>query len=472
MFSPKTKKSNVFIYTFLGLLLLFAFLSRFFVLDYANQIDPERFVNKDVSRYETPAITLLDTGSLVVSKDKDTDDLRQGPGYQLLIAGVYKIMGGQNRYALFIVQILIGVFTIFMVYKLASLLWSPLAGLFAAAFMTFSPMQLYYSLLIETEILFGLFSVLIAYSGVKLLNSTQVDYKKWALLLGLTIATATLIKTITTFLCFAAVIGIIFVKLIFRKRLKDFSWKMIFYSSLLILLPFILLMGSWTVRNGLTYDAYVYTDNPSSNLLIYRAGNIVKYKENLETIYVAKKILRDQLNYTTLAERLVQEKALAKEIILSNLDVLWAIITGNDGLYSMMLESGSPKIAMMLNDEVSTAHSEQQREEMKEKHIWFTSLDLLIKLQLLALYIFAIIGFLMALKRAPKQIVLQVFIGFTIMYYIVLSLGQEGISHSRGRLTFIPLVMLYSGYGVVVMLELINALRPKRRINYRKEQKN
>ncbi len=461
MLSTQTKKSNIFIYTSLGLLLLFAFLSRFFVLDYANQIDPSRFVNKDISRYETPAIALLDTGSLVVSKDKDTNDLRQGPGYQLLIAGVYKVMGGQNRYALFIVQILIGVFTIFMVYKLASLLWTPLAGLFAAAFMTFSPMQLYYSLLIETEIPFGLLSVLIAYAGVKLLNSTQIDYKKWALLLGISIAVATLIKTITTFLCFVAVIGIIFVKLIFSKRLQDFSWKMVLHSSLLIVLPFILLMGSWTVRNGLTYGTYSYTDNPSSNLLIYRAGNIVMYKEGLKDIYEAKKILRDQLDYSTLAERLVQEKALAKEVIFSNLDVLWTIIKGSDGVYSMMLESGSPKMAMLLNDEVSKAPSEQQRKELKARHNWFLAIDILIKLQLLALYVFAMIGFVMALKRAPKQAVLQVFIGFTIMYYIVLSLGQEGVTHSRGRLTFIPLVMLYSGYGVVIILELIKALRPK-----------
>ncbi len=463
MFSTPTKTTRKSIYIALGLLLAFTFISRLFVLDYANQIDPSRFVNKDISRYETPAIALLDTGSLVVSKDKDTNDLRQGPGYQLLIAGIYKIMGGQNRYALFIVQILIGLLTMLMVYKLATLLWSPLAGLFAVGFMALSSTQLYYSLFLATEIPFGLLSVSIAYAGVKLLNSTHIDYKKWALLLGLTIAVATLIKTITTFLCFIVVIGIILVKLVFAKHMQTFSWKMVVSSSLLIVLPFALLMGAWTVRNGLTYGAYVYTDNPSSNLLIYRAGHIIKVKENIDNIYEVKKMLRAQLNYSTIAERLEQEKALAKEIILSNLDIFWDIIKGKDGLYSMLFESGVPNLSLLLNDQVSKASSEQQREEMTTRHSWFSSLDLLVKLQLLAVYAFAIIGFILALKRAPQQAVLQVFLLFTICYYIVLSLGQEGLNYSRGRMTFMPLIIVYSGYGVVVMLELINVLRNKPR---------
>ncbi|HHL19581.1 MAG TPA: phospholipid carrier-dependent glycosyltransferase [Thiothrix sp.] len=456
------KNTNTTIYVILGLLLLFTFFSRLFILNYANNIDPSRLVNKDISRYETPAIALVNTGSLVISKDKDTNDLRQGPGYQLLIAGVYKIMGGQNRYALFIVQILIGLLTILMVYKLAALLWSPLAGLFAVIFMVFSPTQLYYSLFLATEIPFGLLSVSIVYAGVKLLNSTHVDYKKWALLLGLAIAVATLIKTITTFLCFIVVIGIILVKLVFAKRMQAFSWKMVVNSSLLVILPFALLMGSWTIRNGLTYGAYVYTDNPSSNLLIYRAGHIIQEKENIDSIYDVKKMLRDQLNYSTLAERLEQEKALAIKIILSNLDIFWDLIKGKEGIYSMLFESGMPNLSTLLNDQVSTESSEQQREAMLARHWWFSSLDLLVKLQLLAVYFFAIVGFILALKRAPQQAVLQVFILFTILYYIVLSLGQHGLNYSRGRMTFMPLVIVYSGYGVVVMLELINILRNKK----------
>lgn len=458
--AQQNNKNRKTIYIALALLLLFAFFSRLFILNYAYNIDPDRFVSKDISRYETPAIALLDTGSLVISKDKDTNDLRQGPGYQLLIASVYKVMGGQNRYALFVVQIILGLIAIGMVYKLASLLWSPLAGFFAALFMVLSPTQLYYSLFLQTEILFSLLSILIAYTGVRLLKSKQIDYKKWALLLGVSITAATLVKTITTFLAFIIVVGLVLIKLVFAKRMQAFSWKMILSSALLIILPFALIIGAWTVRNGLTYGAYVYTDGPSSNLLIYRAGNIVKTKENIDSIYEVKKMLRDQLNYSTVAERLEQEKALAKEIILANLDVFWDIVTSKDGVYSMLLESGSPNIAMLLNDQASKDSSEQQRADMKERHTWFISLDLLIKLQLIAVYIFAMIGFILALKRAPQQTVLQIFLAFTILYYIVLSLGQEGLSYSRGRMTFMPLVLLYSGYGVVVMLELIKVFRP------------
>lgn len=127
----------------------------------------------------------------------------------------------------------------------------------------------------------------------------------------------------------------------------------------------------------------------------------------------------------------------------------------------MLFESGVPNLSMLVNDEVSTASSEQQREEMKARHGWFSAVDLLSKLQLLAVYAIAMIGFILALKRSPQQAVLQVFILFTILYYIVLSLGQHGLNYSRGRMTFMPLVILYSGYGVVVMLELINVLRHK-----------
>ena len=314
---------------------------------------------------------------------------------------------------------------------------------------------------LATEIPFGLLSILIAYTGVKLLNSTQVDYKKWALLLGLSIAVATLIKTITTFLCFVLIVGIVLVKVVFAKRMQNFSWKMVVNSGLLIILPFALLIGSWTVRNGLTYGAYAYTDSPSSNLLIYRAGNIIKEKENIDSIYTVKKMLRDQLNYSTVAERLEQEKALAKKIILSNLDVFWDIIKGKEGVYSMIFESGMPNLSMLLNDERSTASSDEQRASMVERHGWFSTLDLLAKLQLLAVYAFAAIGFILALKRSPQQAVLHIFLLATIFYYIVLSLGQEGLNYSRGRMTFMPLVVLYSGYGVMVMIELIKVLRNK-----------
>jgi len=128
----------------------------------------------------------------------------------------------------------------------------------------------------------------------------------------------------------------------------------------------------------------------------------------------------------------------------------------------MLFESGMPNLSVLLNDQVSTESSEQQREAMLARHGWFSSLDLLVKLQLLAVYFFAAVGFILALKRTPQQAVLQVFILFTILYYVVLSLGQHGLNYSRGRMTFMPLVIVYSGYGVVVILELINVLRNKK----------
>ena len=449
----------------LGFLILFAVISRVLVLDYVYQIDPERVVEPDTVRYEEPAISLLKKGTLLISPhDKDTKDLAQGPGYSLMIASVYKLVGEGNHFALLVAQILIGVLTIWVIYLIGVLLWGPPAGLAAAAFMTFSPMQYYYSSVIMTEVPFALFAVLVAFFGVKLLKNTGDEYKKWALLLGLSLAVATLFKTISLYLGFVVIAGILVAKISLAKTSSplELCWKSVLQSSILILLPFALIIGGWSVRNGMATGAYIYTDNAGTNMLNWRAGNVISAKYHIP-IKEAQNRLHNELKgrYSSLAERVQVEKALNKEVLLSNLDVWWGITTGKDtGAYATIMDSGMPEMARLLSDHVDDASfsKDVQRENMKASHLWFKSLDLFAKASLALLYLFAAIGFITAVINIPSQRILHVFIIGMILYYYVITFGHEGAGYSRGRMTFIPLVMLYSGYGVVVFVNAITAI--------------
>lgn len=462
------ENKNKIIHACLGVLILFAVLSRVWVLDYAYQIDSARVVEPDTVRYEEPALSLLKNGTLLIAPhDKDTKDLAQGPGYSLMIAGVYKLIGERNHFALLVAQVLLGVLTIWAVYLIGALLWTPLAGLIAAAFMTISPMQYYYSMLMMTEIPFALFAVLAVFFGIKLLKNTDNKYKKWALLLGLSLAVATLFKTISLYLGFLVIVGMLVGKLFLSKTESPLklSGKTLLQSSILIILPFALIIGGWTVRNGMATDAYIYTDNSGTNMLNWRAGNVISVKDQIP-IKEAQRQLHDKLKgtYTTLAERVRAEEALSKEILLANLDIWWEITTGRyGGAYATIMDTGMPGITKLLGDPLSNEklRIEMQRENMKANHLWFKSLDLFAKINLVLLYSFAVIGFIAAIRNKPRQRILHVFIMGVILYYYIITFGHEGAGYSRGRMTFIPLVMLYSGYGVAVIIQALRHYKSK-----------
>ena len=192
-------------------------------------------------------------------------------------------------------------------------------------------------------------------------------------------------------------------------------------------------------------------------------GNIISAKYHIP-IKEAQKRLHDELKgtYTSLAERVHVEKALNKEILLSNLDVWWEITSGRDnGAYATIMDSGMPGIAKLLSDNVSNGKLSKdiQRENMKAGHLWFKALDLFAKINILLLYSFAAIGFIIAVRNMPSQRILHVFIAGMILYYYIITFGHEGAGYSRGRMTFIPLVMLYSGYGVVALIKAIMAYK-------------
>lgn len=91
-----------------------------------------RFVQIDTESYEESAMALLEVGRFsVLPETPDSPQTVRTPGYPVFLAASYLVFG-PNRVAVIAIQVLLGVLSIALVYRVGSTLWSKGAGLLAA----------------------------------------------------------------------------------------------------------------------------------------------------------------------------------------------------------------------------------------------------------------------------------------------------------------------------------------------------
>jgi len=143
------------IYSFyLWLLLVFTFIIRFAGLHYIHSSDPQKLLLGDSATYINPARSLLYLGKF--SHSPETPEIIETfrtPGYPLFLALIFRF-SGNSIYAVIIIQIVISVLTIYLIFRIAELLFSPFVGIAAALFFALEHTMFYFSLIVLTETLF------------------------------------------------------------------------------------------------------------------------------------------------------------------------------------------------------------------------------------------------------------------------------------------------------------------------------
>jgi 4-amino-4-deoxy-L-arabinose transferase-like glycosyltransferase len=257
------------------LILGISLLLRVTVFCYVWSEDPFRVMHPDSASYENTARALLHNGRFAVSPEEPEEpQIMRAPGYPACIALVYALCGEKTA-AVILMQMVVSVCTIAVVYSLAKVLWRSEVAIIAALLYALDPLAFEYSQLLLTETLFTFLMTLAVYAGVCLALDRPAR-RGYAMLLGLTLSGATLVRPISYWLIAPILIGLLLVRRSYR-----WGWGEILACALLIFVPFAVLVGGWQVRNLRVSGCAQLSCVGGYNLLHFKAADIIALRDTI-----------------------------------------------------------------------------------------------------------------------------------------------------------------------------------------------
>jgi 4-amino-4-deoxy-L-arabinose transferase-like glycosyltransferase len=222
----------------------------------------------DTPTYLGPAKELLDHGRFDSATPPGQPEYLRTPGYPVFIAAVYRIFGESNT-AVLLAQVLLSALTVFLAYLLAARMWSVPIGLLAALFTALDPVQNATSSTILTESLAALLLIVVAAVGFEAFRQQRPRPGSWALL-GSAIAIATLVRPVTYYLPLLVVL-----LLVVRHARRRDRWLNLAKVTAAFMLPLVVLLGGWQLRNHERVDSWRISGIEAKNLYLFRAAGAV-----------------------------------------------------------------------------------------------------------------------------------------------------------------------------------------------------
>ena len=250
-------KNKVFLF-----FLIFVILLRISVLFFAYYY-PERTLTNDSPSYLEPARFLLRDHSYTYPSALRT------PIYPLFLAGIYSFLG---EYPLYVVlaQVVLGLLTIFLTYKISKELFPEKNVLFGVFLLGFGLESILSPFYLMTETLFTFFLVLMILSFLQYKRSSKIY---WMLACAGFSALAILCRPIALY--FPVLIVFFF---IWEHRSKIFQGIKI---SLVYLLVTIMLVTPWVVRNYYALGLPVVSTITGDSLLFYSANALLAQQKGI-----------------------------------------------------------------------------------------------------------------------------------------------------------------------------------------------
>lgn len=237
--------------------------------------DPECMMAPDTPSYENTALAFVETGRFAVSPDQpDLPQTIRTPGYPAFIALIYAVVG-QDRTAVVIVQIVLSVATVAAMYWLTRTVGFPRCALLVVVLAALDVVSFVYCQILLAETLFTFLLVVGAIGGARALVDQQPK-AGWVVLLGLALALGTLVRPISYYLVVPVAIGFFVVGTVTRRTLMA---RLTTVS--LILLPSLVLVGGWQLRNRLVTGSAEFTHIRGLNLLFCTGADIVARRDGI-----------------------------------------------------------------------------------------------------------------------------------------------------------------------------------------------
>ncbi|MZP28200.1 hypothetical protein GTO91_00480 [Heliobacterium undosum] len=210
------------------------------------------FLNSDDLGYIQCAAKWLETGVMTFGSDQPTAFV--GPVFPGFVAMVFAFFGSDDAgvQAVRYTQALLGVFSVFLTYRLVERLSERRTALLAAFFMAVYPSNILVNGLILTETLFTVLNLGYIFLLVKLSHEEQLSEKAEMFLFGLLGAYTALL---TLARATAALFPMVFMAyLLWRRRYAFQNWLR---NGLIVLMVFTVCMSPWWIRNYIAFDRFI-----------------------------------------------------------------------------------------------------------------------------------------------------------------------------------------------------------------------
>jgi 4-amino-4-deoxy-L-arabinose transferase-like glycosyltransferase len=202
----------------------------------------------DAVGYNQIAVNLA--GHCEYSIEKGNPTARRSPAYPFFLAIIYFFSGNSILLAK-IMQSLVSALTCVLVYLTAKILFDEKTSVIAALITSIYPFFIYYNAFLMSETFFIFILSAFVYFTVKLLNSGDEIHKNLFLLAGLTGGLCVLTRATAYPLVF-----IVFAVIFAKRQVKN--------ALLLMLLPAIILVSAWGIRNYVVLNEFTITHSGGS----------------------------------------------------------------------------------------------------------------------------------------------------------------------------------------------------------------
>ena len=403
---------------------------------------------------------LTQVGRFVVSPEQPHKPVTfRTPGYPAFLAVVYTIFG-ESHVAVVVVQTILSGITIICVYFLADRLWGRTAALLSILILSLDLPSLLYAQLLMTETLFTVLLTLSMGAGV-MLGLARQGRARWALVSGLCLALATLVRPISYYLVVPLVVGWLVYGWVAGWRRKEVG-----IVIGLIALPSVVLVGGWRVRNYVVSGSSRFSQISNVTALYYRAAGVLARRDGVGFLQ-AKNRLKQA--YPT-----EQNTALAPASTLEEYGrVGWGIVRQHpwlfvqDQLRGLMVVLFAPGTSTFIHhfslhagpSAPATASSRPARDIPTTERLLASPVRLIATVYSLAYLLLVYVAVLVALWRVfrveRRDLVVHVMLSGVIAYLPVLSAGPE--AGSRFRVPIVPFLALYAGQAAALLTDRLGS---------------
>lgn len=450
--------------TVLMAILLVSFAAKITLWGYVTTTDSKRFWTPDSPSYHNTALAWLHSGTFARSPEDPVPQSHRSPGFPFLIATVYSMWGHRPEFVSFVL-ILLSMATICIVYRMAVKLFGGLTALLAVLLLALDLTSFAYSMMFLTETLFTLLITVTALTGVHFLESHGKI--RWVELTGLLLALATFVRPISYyFIIILAVLLVIW--LLFHRR----SYRIVLVQMLGLLLPFILLVGGWQIRNFVYLKSLQFSSISGANMYYYRAAAVIALRDNISLSDARQKLANQFLDYQTSHPETKNwtEGQISGYLAHQGINIVMhhpilLIRTQVYGIIPMMLSGGEGKLLHLLDvplgitrdSDIFNALSHFEFSILSRRFISGFALSFfLVTLFYLTLLYFGILAWSWRTFTDHQIRAVDIFLWGFVLYFIVISAGPE--AYSRFRIPIMPILVIYAAQGLT---DLFTRIREK-----------
>ena len=446
-------------------LIFFALLVRFGVLLFAAVTQPPTvLMTNDTRGYVANAATIAELGRMAVSLEHpDIPATLRTPGYPLFLASTLKLFG-PSPYAVSAIQVLLSGIIVWLIYQLAGGATNEKVALLAIGFYAIDFTSITYSLLLLTETLFTFFLVIALLCAARFFQSSErLSWLGWA---GCAFALATLVRPVSYYLLFA-VFGLILVV----SFVERWSNRHRLSAILLFVLPCVVLVGGWQLRQYRITGSESLSQIEGLNLLYYRGAGVVSRRDGVSLNEARTRLMGENIQPWTQASLNPEEGwgAIWKTqgiAIIRQHPMLFAQMTVSElarqivgsGEGELLHFLGFPKLKDgPLGDIARLAPSVFIQKWIVGSPVYFVFF-VVGMLLLFALYFGCAVWLLSRLsirKLAAKDLLLW----GTLFYLMVISAGPE--TGSRFRVPIVPILSIYAASGYMLLGSYLATQRRK-----------